>query len=451
MEILYCMKVNKIREGLKKLWNESSIKRFIKIYRCCAIAAIVVLLFLQLYYSNTYGRDARYILSAIPQALAAILALVFTITLVAAQMTKRYTAMDKMFKPETKILMLIFGFGIVIPLLMLKFECWRLGVNVSIAIAAFCVFSLYPLLKNVNATLKYDIGIEKLIEEEGEAIDEGHDLTASNRISELGEIGRSACKEIRESDVIKITSALNDAGVKAAEERLKRATVAAINGLGEVGLEAARKKLDAQREREFRSASGVVSLSGRKQFSATASALRALKEVGTKAAEADMEDAIVYAIDYLTGRTGIEAGVGIVAMENGLSRDTINESVLGLKEVGKKSAEKRLTYSGKSFVIVRSVEKLIEFGNKAIEHEYETDLIVNVLWVLGGAATKYSVDFDMGKQVVDQLQLERSKVEIPTIMDLFEEGFDNALRYANGKFPDSVQSLREFKRRYEER
>ncbi|MCK4732341.1 MAG: hypothetical protein KAT65_07780, partial [Methanophagales archaeon] len=346
-----------------------------------AFIAIIVFFALCLIRSNTNPENARYILSAISQALAAILALVFTITLVAAQMTKKYTAMDKMFKPEIEILMFIFGIGIVIPLLMLKFEWWCLGVNVSIAIAAFCVFSLHPLLRGVNATLKYDIGTEKLKEEAGEAIDERHDITASNRIRELGEIGRGACKEIRESDVIKITSALNDAGVKAAEERLKRATEAAINGLREVGLEAARKKLDAQKARAlFSDIIGFTVVT----FSATASALNALKNVGTKTAEADMGAATLSAIDYLVE-------VGIAAMENGLNPDTIDEVVLGLEEVGKKSAEKRLTYQGNHFWIVRAVEKLMEFGNKAIKHKYETELIVNALWVLCAASTKYSV------------------------------------------------------------
>jgi len=148
---------------------------------------------------NECPENSRYILSAISQGLAAILALVFTITLVVAQMTRRYTAMDKIvFRDETISLMIVFGFGVVTPLLVLKFGWFCVGVSSSIAIAFFCVFSLIPFLKGVNDVLKYDIGIGNLGEEIMEAIEQGHEPKAKNKIRELNEIGRGAVKKFRE-------------------------------------------------------------------------------------------------------------------------------------------------------------------------------------------------------------------------------------------------------------
>ena len=132
----------------------------------CVIIAIAVFLILYYCYPDTEQENARYILSAISQGLAAILALVFTITLVVAQMTRRYTAMDKIiFRHETIFLMIIFGLGVVTPLLVLKTELWRFGVNLSIAFTVFCVFSLIPFLKGVNWVLKYEFGVNALYRE----------------------------------------------------------------------------------------------------------------------------------------------------------------------------------------------------------------------------------------------------------------------------------------------
>jgi len=92
----------------------------------CIIITLVVFSILYYVHPNECPENARYILSAISQGLAAILALVFTITLVVAQMTRRYTAMDKIiFRRETMFLMIVFGIGIIAPLLVLEFGFWE--------------------------------------------------------------------------------------------------------------------------------------------------------------------------------------------------------------------------------------------------------------------------------------------------------------------------------------
>ena len=61
-----------------------------------------------------------YLLSAISQSLAAIFTLVFTVTLMAATMANKYTAIDKFFNVNTKMYMILFIIAIISPILLLK-------------------------------------------------------------------------------------------------------------------------------------------------------------------------------------------------------------------------------------------------------------------------------------------------------------------------------------------
>ena len=233
----------------------------------CLIIAIAV--FLILYYCypdpDPDQDNARYILSAISQGLAAILALVFTITLVVSQMTRRYTAMDKIiFRPETILLMLVFGFGVVTPLLVLKFGLCRPGISLSIALAVFCVFSLLPFLKGVNRVLKYEFGVNALYREIMVAIESG--IEESIDTGELTEIGERAVMEAPENTVVTIIRFLSQIGKKCAEKGLgdetywvvyklsdigvksvgkgfEEASFFAVKGLKDVGVEAAKNRL----------------------------------------------------------------------------------------------------------------------------------------------------------------------------------------------------------------
>ena len=224
---------------LRSMW--SRIKREWKTYNWWffgIVAAITVFAILFFIFPTTDQDNARYILSAISQGLAAILALVFTITLVVAQMTRRYTAMDKIiFRPETIILMLVFGTGVVIPLLVLKCGFWGQCVNLSIAIAFFCAFSLIPFLIGVNRVLKYDIGIWNLNEEILEAIESGNNARIFNKFTELKEIVKSVAKEFREDVALNIVLILSGIGIKSAEKKLKELTLLVESGLEFIGIE----------------------------------------------------------------------------------------------------------------------------------------------------------------------------------------------------------------------
>ncbi len=218
-----------------------------KYYRLSIIITIAVLVILLIRYPTEACPDnARYILSAISQSLAALLALVFTITLVAAQMTRRYTAMDEIiFRSETTALMSAYGIGIILPVLMLKFGFWYKGVIVSICIAAFCVFSLFPFLRGVNTTLK-EIGIANLVEEAEEALYLGFEAKAIHRVVELEEIGEDVVKRRREERAVQIVNGLASIGTEALDnnKKFEKLILRVVKILSRMGLQAANNKLD---------------------------------------------------------------------------------------------------------------------------------------------------------------------------------------------------------------
>ncbi|MCK4814444.1 hypothetical protein KA005_01635, partial [bacterium] len=219
-----------------------------KYYILSVIIAIAVIVVLKLFPTEICPVDnARYILSAISQSLAALLALVFTITLVAAQMTRRYSAMDKIiFRSETICLMSAYGIGIILPVLMLKFGFWYKGVVVSIFIATFCVFSLFPFLRGVNTTLR-EIGIDNLVDEAEEAIYSGFEAKAINRVVELKEIGEDIVKRRREKRAVQIVNGLVSIGTEALDNKDKefeKLISCVVKTLSSMGSNAANNKLD---------------------------------------------------------------------------------------------------------------------------------------------------------------------------------------------------------------
>lgn len=268
------------------MWKKSGMKYKYWIY--CLIPTLLVFSIISYFHPDECPENARYILSAISQGLAAILALVFTITLVVAQMTKRYTAMDKIiFRLETKLLMSIFGFGIIVPLLVLYFGYWGRGVILSVVIASFCVFSLLPFLIGVNNVLKYDIGIVNLNEEIMVAIKSENEAKAVQGIIDLESICKDAIKESREDTTFEIIRFLSEIGKKNIELKLRNATFNVIIGLKNIGFDAIEKGFNDVTLLFLTSALGDLR-SGAAENTWKQEALLAtynLKEIGCKAAE----------------------------------------------------------------------------------------------------------------------------------------------------------------------
>ncbi len=306
----------------------------------CTIITLAVFLILYYVYPNTDQDNARYILSAISQGLAAILALVFTITLVVAQMTRRYTAMDTIiFRPGTIGLMIIFGSGVVIPLLVLKTGSLGWGVNLSVALAAFCVFSLIPFLKDVNLILKYKIGVETVYEECIKAIDSGDQVVAWGKIRELIAIDKGAVKESCESVLLDIINYLSEIGHQCAEKRWGDATYWIVENLRHIGIDSA--------ENRFK----------RAPYSAT----RGLTSIGVKAAKNRLKSLTQGSIE--------------------------SEAIEGLKDIGTKADERGVMENDLIYQVAYGLRdiamELVELG---YNYEY---LAVNSLWWLGAFVTKY--------------------------------------------------------------
>ncbi len=275
----------------------------------CLILTLVVLSIIYYVHPNECPENARYILSAISQGLAAILALVFTITLVVAQMTRRYTAMDKIiFRRETKFLMIFFGIGIIAPLLVLEFGFWKWGVPLSIVIASFCVFSLLPFLIGVNSVLKYDIGIVNLDEETMEAIELGYKPRAINKIRELNEIGECAVRESREDVISFISRVLSRIGTASAKEKVWYVTLQVVYVLKNIGLKSVEKGFKCDSTRGIvdglrfiaTETSKEIEVSGDFKLVVIVEVLRGLSDIGVKAAEKGVEDIIKDVAEHLT-------------------------------------------------------------------------------------------------------------------------------------------------------
>ena len=352
----------------------------------CVIIAIAVFVILYYAYPNTDQDNARYILSAISQGLAAILALVFTITLVVAQMTRRYTAMDKIiFRHETIFLMIIFGVGVVMPLLVLKRGFWGQSVNLSIAVAVFCVFSLLPFLKGVNRVLKYEFGVNALYREIMVAIESG--IEESIDTEELMEIGERAVMEAPENTVGAIIRSLSRIGKKCAEKGLGDETSWVANKLSVIGVESVGRKFE---EASFFAATG-------------------LKQIGVVAAK--------------------------IGLTGGLLGDPATDAINGLKDIGAKAAENGLK---KWNITNHAAEGLRDISMK-LEDKY---LAVNGLWCLGAFVMEYLPE--QCDRVIQYLKEIEKENEIDTAA-LMRWG-ENCIR----DYPNLKASFEEFKKRYNE-
>jgi hypothetical protein len=248
-------------------------------------------------------------------------------------MTRRYTAMDKIiFRRETVFLMIIFGIGVVTPLLVLKFGFWGHGVNLSIVFAVFCVFSLIPFLKGVNWVLKYEFGVNAIYKEIMLTIESKNKESVD--VEELTEIGEIAVTEAPENTVTAIICYLSQIGKKCAEKRLGDKTSRVVNTLSVIGVESVGRRFE---EASFFAATG-------------------LKKIGVEAAK--------------------------IGLTGGLLDDPATDAINGLKDIGAKAAEKGLVKWGTT---ICTVEGLKEVG-MGLKKEY---MAVNGLWCLGAFVTEY--------------------------------------------------------------
>ena len=199
------------------------------------------------------GDEILYLLSALSQGLAAIFALVFTITIFGAQMMGKFTSIDQIIDKWTKILMLAFSIGIILPLMQLRtnkdlinldfIAAANLSLAIDLGLATFCVLSIIPYLMRVNAILKYEGGVSKLTEDASEAIDFNRKAILLNRICELVEICESSINETRERETVKIINIIKNLGKSSIDKGWGDITSDTFDGIIKVGLKSIEKKL----------------------------------------------------------------------------------------------------------------------------------------------------------------------------------------------------------------
>ena len=200
----------------------------------------------------TNSEDISYLLSALSQGLAAIFALVFTITIFGAEMQRKFTALDKMMDKWTISLMILFAIGIILPLLQLRTDMnlvnldiinnTKLVLSFNLGIATFCIFAIIPYLKRVNKLMKYESGISKLHEDILNAIDLNHTATSIFKIHELGELFLNASNDDLKFKAI-IIKIIGDIGEIAIDKKSELLTLNVLNILGNIGVKAVDKNL----------------------------------------------------------------------------------------------------------------------------------------------------------------------------------------------------------------
>jgi len=392
-------KKNEIRYKYEKCkyWIKNEIRYKCKKYKWwifCILVTIAAFVILYRDYPNTDQNNARYILSAISQSLAALLALVITVTVIVAQMMKRYSATKKiLFNPGTVFLMIIFGTGIILPLFALKFGWFCIGVNFSIVIAGFCILLLFPFLKIVSDALM-DLGYGNLFVEISDAIKSENEAKAVQGIIDLKSICEDAIKEFHEDLVKNILIQLSIIGKKSAEKKFEYATSLVADGLRGLGIGSIEEGFDDL----------IIEI-----------AVTGLKDIGAEASENRSE------ILLQTVRAAIDGleDVGTKAAEKGLVRTTIRAAE-GLKDVVVKLSDST--------------------GLRDMKSKNVAANAVQGVWCLGGFVMKYMPE-RAGTVILNLKEIEK------------EIGKDLLMKWEKNcvnKYPDLKPFFEEFKRGYDE-
>jgi len=115
------------------------------------------------FHSSEAAVTNRYILSAISQGIAALFALVFTITLIVLQVAHKHEGVLEEFLMDwfNLVFPVMCGVGVIFPLLVMRLDSPTYLTNAAIALASLCVFSIVPFFLRVKEFLKWNIGIRE--------------------------------------------------------------------------------------------------------------------------------------------------------------------------------------------------------------------------------------------------------------------------------------------------
>jgi len=299
----------------------------------------------------------HYLLSAQAQTLGAILALVFTLTLVAAQLATKYTqrVLEQVMGIWTFWYLVPYLFGVAVPLFLLNGSFTLCGVRISLLLGGFCLALLVPYFFALRQKLSLGATIQGLRREAEREYD-----------TQLASADRKPVNPWeRKDDLPKPVEVLDNIAMGALANYDYETFRQAINALEAVGqfvtkapealrasanslLERFIEKLGylGTRERVLTDAEAVIPVTialsrvgqaavEERLGEAVGQATRALKDIGLASAERSLERGAVQAAIAL-GDVGLAA-----ANKKGLGEPTIG-ALFGLGAVGKVAADKRL-------------------------------------------------------------------------------------------------------------
>lgn len=137
-----------------------------------------------------------YLLSGIGQALAAVFALVFAISLIATQLTARYTysSLEKAFSPFTVGYIILFVAAIIYPFFLLSREFSLIEVRASLCVAAACIVLLVPYFTTFPTQLGIKRAISSLRKESTKQFVKGDVASAAASSIEIENIAMNAAQ-----------------------------------------------------------------------------------------------------------------------------------------------------------------------------------------------------------------------------------------------------------------
>jgi len=180
--------------------------------RCLIILCFLFasILFIIAYENPTNEHDnILYFLSSISQCLAAIFALIFTVTFFVVQTTNKQVLISKVFDKWTMLYMVVFGIAIALPLIQLVVspnylpfdKIKNLSLAIDLSLAFFCILSIVPYSIRVNQIMKY-AEISRLSNDISEAINLKLERVIFNKTDDLIKLAGMNSKNENENNEI---------------------------------------------------------------------------------------------------------------------------------------------------------------------------------------------------------------------------------------------------------
>jgi len=424
-----------------------------------------------------------------------MLALVFTITLIAAQIAGRYTAITKVLKEAAILLMLLFAAGVILPIILLRAEGspGNGSVDACIALAIVCTFSLIPYLLRMNTILKYDFGIDNLAGKAVEAIASLNEPLANNLVAELIELGLESIKKLRgikkqvkfmKAPSNRIVDSLAFLGRKIIGNDLEQSCREVMKGLSRIAKESARigkGDLGAARLAEGTAAylgdlattvaTKPMNAAGPGWGNSIRAACSGLQQFSIQAIEGGAETMAVennqpsLAMNGLDGLSHIEASAF-----NSNRLEIIDTTMEYTKDIGMSAAEKGFDHPAemaivylktsaeramdKMEVLPKIAEWMAEIGIKAYQHSLvrAPNRAAEELWLLGIIVQKKSPSnrAHIAKPLGDLANVMGRDTVTRACIYLKGLGLDIIGRFSGFNRVEALDSLDQFKKYYEE-